>query len=190
MASVARHLPGCRPVAGQQATDVLQFLEAKLRSIAILSVVAALAVAGCDTSRGGVGGMGQKQTGGAVLGALGGGLLGSTVGKGSGRLWAVGAGTLIGALIGSEVGRSLDKADEAYATQAYNQAATAPIGETINWRNPESGNYGSVTPSREGRTNDGRYCREYQSSIYVGGKYEQGVGTACRNPDGTWQIVS
>ena len=50
--------------------------------------------------------------------------------------------------------------------------------------------YGTVTPSREGRTNDGRYCREYQSSIYVGGKYEQGVGTACRNPDGTWQIVS
>ena len=165
-------------------------LEAKLRSIAILSIVAALGVAGCDTSQGGVAGMGTKQTGGTVLGALGGGLLGSTVGHGKGRLVAVGAGTLIGALIGSEVGRSLDKADQAAAARAYEQANTAPIGETITWRNPESGNYGTVTPSREGRTGDGRYCREYQSSIYVGGKYEQGVGTACRNPDGTWQIVS
>ena len=161
-----------------------------MRSVAVLSIVAALAVAGCDTTQGGVGGMGQKQTGGAVLGAVGGGLLGSTLGRGQGRLWAVGAGTLLGAFIGSEVGRSLDKADQLAAARAYEQANTAPIGETITWRNPESGHYGTVTPSREGRTGDGRYCREYQSTIYVGGKYEEGVGTACRNPDGSWQIVS
>lgn len=134
--------------------------------------------------------MGQKQTAGTVLGAVGGGLLGSTIGKGSGRLVAVGAGTLLGGLIGSEIGNSLDKADQAAAAQAYHRAGDAPIGETITWRNPESGNYGTVTPSREGRSDDGRYCREYQSSIYVGGKVEQGVGTACRNPDGSWQIVS
>ncbi|MFN4088722.1 MAG: RT0821/Lpp0805 family surface protein [Alphaproteobacteria bacterium] len=161
-----------------------------MRRFAVLSIVGALAVAGCDTTQGGMGGMGQKQTGGAVVGALGGGLLGSTIGRGQGRLWAVGAGTLIGALVGSEVGRSLDKADQAHAARAYERAYTAPVGETISWRNPDSGNYGTITPSREGRAHDGRYCREYQSSIYVGGQYEQGVGVACRNPDGSWQIVS
>ncbi len=161
-----------------------------MRVFAVLAIVAALGITGCDTSRGGVAGMGQKQTAGTVLGAAGGGLLGSTVGKGSGRLVAVGLGAVLGGLLGSEIGNSLDKADQAHAARAYERAGDSPIGETITWRNPESGNYGTVTPSREGQSSDGRYCREYQSSIYVGGQYEQGVGTACRNPDGTWQIVS
>src|SRR3546814_2178716 len=91
---------------------VCSFLEAYLRRLAVLSVLAALAVAGCDTTQGGVAGMGQKQTAGTVLGAVGGGLLGSTIGKGSGRLVAVGAGTLLGGLIGSEIGNSLDRSEE------------------------------------------------------------------------------
>src|SRR3546814_8069837 len=73
----------------------------------------------------------QKQTAGTVLGAVGGGLLGSTIGKGSGRLVAVGAGTLLGGLIGSEIGNSLDKADRTAAADAYHRAGDAPIGETI-----------------------------------------------------------
>ncbi|MEE8203551.1 MAG: hypothetical protein V3R74_07315, partial [Alphaproteobacteria bacterium] len=32
-------------------------------------------------------------------------------------------------------------------------------------------------------------CREYQTTVNVGGQVEQAYGTACRQPDGSWQIV-
>lgn len=35
----------------------------------------------------------------------------------------------------------------------------------------------------------GRACREYQSTVVVAGRTQQGYGTACRQPDGAWQIV-
>ena len=105
---------------------------------------------------------GEKQTVGAVGGAAIGGLLGSQFGDGTGQLVATGAGVLIGGLIGSEVGRSLDRADRAYMQKATYEASSAPIGETIEWRNPKSGNYGTVTPTREGvHSESGAYCREY-----------------------------
>lgn len=35
----------------------------------------------------------------------------------------------------------------------------------------------------------GRYCREYQSQVTVGGQIQPAYGTACRMPDGAWRIV-
>lgn len=35
----------------------------------------------------------------------------------------------------------------------------------------------------------GRYCREYQTSVMVGGAAQPAYGTACRMPDGAWRIV-
>lgn len=35
----------------------------------------------------------------------------------------------------------------------------------------------------------GRYCREYQSTLTVGGTVQSGYGTACLQPDGSWQVV-
>jgi len=35
----------------------------------------------------------------------------------------------------------------------------------------------------------GRYCREYQSTVIVGGMVRPSYGTACLQPDGSWQIV-
>jgi hypothetical protein len=32
-------------------------------------------------------------------------------------------------------------------------------------------------------------CREYESTMTVGGQPQSVVGTACRQPDGTWRIV-
>lgn len=34
------------------------------------------------------------------------------------------------------------------------------------------------------------YCREYQRNVVVGGHREESYGTACRQPDGAWKIVS
>ncbi len=131
-----------------------------------------------------------KQTGGAVLGGVGGALLGSLFGGGSGRLVAIAAGTLIGAMIGNEVGKSLDKADRAAIDRAERRATTSPMNKTVTWNNPDSGNSGSITPVREGKDVKGRYCREFRQTIEVGGKLEEGYGTACRQADGTWQIMT
>jgi len=132
----------------------------------------------------------NKQQIGTGVGALAGGLAGSQLGKGSGQLWATGAGVLLGALVGSSVGASLDKADIAYMQQAQNRVYTAPIGQTISWNNPQSGNSGTYVPIRDGRTNAGSYCREYQQTIYVGGQQQTATGQACQNSDGTWHIVN
>lgn len=151
----------------------------------VLMALASFSLGACES----VNNAGQKETIGGVTGAVVGGLLGSKVGGGSGQLWATGAGVLLGTLVGSEIGKSLDKADMAYIKQTNQQAYEAPIGETINWNNPESGNYGQVTPKRDGYTAGGRYCREFEQIIYVDGVQETARGTACQNPDGTWEIL-
>ena len=124
----------------------------------------------------------NKQTVGTGMGAVAGGLLGSQVGSGDGQLVAVGVGTLLGAWLGSEVGASLDKADQAYAAQALDKANNAPINEVITWQNPKSGNSGTYTATREGTTPSGKYCREFQQTITVGGKTERAYGQAVANP--------
>lgn len=156
------------------------------KTILTLALISTAALAGCNTTDG----MGNKQLIGTGGGAVLGGLAGSQIGGGSGRLWATGAGVLLGGLLGSEVGSSLDRADQAYAQQANQRAYSAPVGETIRWNNPDSGNYGTITPTRDGRTSSGAYCREYQQTIYVGGKQQSGYGTACQQADGSWKVVS
>lgn len=132
---------------------------------------------------------GPRQTVGGLAGAALGGLLGAQFGSGRGQLAATGVGVLIGALAGSEIGRTMDEVDRMKADEAVNRAHAAPVGETISWNNPDSGNSGSVTPIRDGYSTAGRYCREFQQTITVGGETAQGFGVACQEPDGTWRIL-
>ena len=67
-------------------------------------------------------------------------------------------------------------------------ATTAPIGERIIWN--EGGASGAVTATREGVSTSGRYCREFQQQVSIGGRTEQAYGTACRKPDGSWEVIS
>jgi surface antigen len=155
----------------------------KAKTVVALTVTAAL-LAACNT------GIGPRQGVGTVGGAVAGGVVGSQIGSGTGRLIATGAGTLIGALVGGEVGRQLDRVDRQYAQQtAYTAFETAPTGTTSSWNNPDSGNYGTVTPVRTYQT-QGRDCRDFQQTTYVGGQPTTTYGTACRQADGTWRIVS
>jgi len=132
----------------------------------------------------------NKTTGGALVGAGLGGLAGSQIGHGSGKLAATAIGVLLGGLAGSSVGASLDRADLQYAQRTQQQAfEAAPSGQTVAWRNPDSGNTGTFTPRPAYQTQTGQFCREFQQTITVGGQTQEGVGTACRQPDGTWRIV-
>ncbi|MAS87966.1 MAG: hypothetical protein CMH30_08350 [Micavibrio sp.] len=155
-------------------------------------MTASLALAGCtgmnNPSSPNTGGV--KQGVGTVGGAVLGGLAGSQVGGGSGQLWATGAGALLGAYLGGEVGKSLDRADMLAMENARMKAQSAPIGQQISWNNPETGNNGTITPIRDGKTSSGEYCREYQQTIVVGGKEERAFGTACQQADGSWKVVN
>ncbi len=132
-----------------------------------------------------------KQTLGTLLGATGGAVLGSNVGKGKGNIATIAVGTLLGAYVGSEIGSSLDKADMMYSDNTAQRAfETAPSGQVSTWRNPDSGNFGTVTPKSTYQANNGQYCREYQQTVTVQGKSEEAYGTACRQPDGSWKVVN
>ena len=72
--------------------------------------------------------------------------------------------------------------------QAQISATTAPIGETIIWN--QGGASGSVKATRDGMNTSGQYCREFQHEVIVAGKREQAYGTACRQPDGSWRVLS
>lgn len=156
---------------------------AHTKLIMVGMLAGALALTGCETG-------GQKQTIGTILGGVGGAALGAQFGKGTGQLVGVAAGTLLGAFIGSSIGSSLDKADQAAANQtAQRSLETAPTGQQMAWHNPDSGHSGTITPTKTYQVSSGQYCREYQQTVSVGGKTQQAYGTACRQPDGSWQIV-
>ena len=134
---------------------------------------------------------GSHEPGGTIVGGIVGAAIGSQVGGGNGRLAAVGVGTLIGALIGRDVGRSMDAADRAYAAGSFGHAMEyAPTCSTITWDNPRSGSNGTVTPTQTYEPEPGRYCREFQQQVVIGGKVQDAYGTACRQPDGDWEIVT
>ena len=134
---------------------------------------------------------GSREPGGMILGGIVGAAIGSQVGGGKGRLAAVGVGTLIGALVGRDIGRTMDEADRAYATGSFGHAMEyAPTCSTITWNNPGSGSNGRVTPIQTYEPEPGRYCREFQQEVVIGGQIQDAYGTACRQPDGSWEIVT
>jgi len=166
-----------------------------------LAVSTALAVlAACDgqqnaynAQRGGITGGGgfSKQDLGTVLGGVGGAVAGAQFGKGNGKVALGALGALLGAGLGSSVGASLDRADMTYFDRTSQRALeTGQPGQALPWNNPQSGNSGVVIPQKPYQNASGQYCREFQNKITVAGRTESAYGTACRQQDGSWQIVS
>jgi surface antigen len=156
-----------------------------MKHIKFLVLVAVMTLTGCASESY----RGDREVTGGLAGAALGGLLGAQFGSGSGAAASTAVGVLIGALLGSEIGRSMDEVDRMRANEAVVRAHDAPLGDQITWNNPDSGHYGSVTPTRDGTSNAGNYCREFHESVTIGGKTEDAYGIACRQPDGSWRIV-
>lgn len=83
---------------------------------------------------------------------------------------------------------NLDEQQQRELEAAQVKATSAGVGETITWH--EGGASGAVTTLRDGTSTTGRYCREFQQEVTIGGSKERAYGTACRNPDGSWEVVS
>ena len=123
---------------------------------------------------------------GGAAGAAGGGLIAAAAGGGTAGIIG---GVLLGGLVGGAIGNALDQRDKRMAAEAAQRAfENNQSGASSTWRNPDSGNSGSITPTRTYQGGSGEYCREYQQTITVGGEQQQSYGTACRQPDGSWQI--
>lgn len=127
----------------------------------------------------------SKELVGGVLGGAAGGVAGAQIGKGTGRTAATAGGVIIGVLVGAAIGRSMDKVDQYCVGRILEYA---PDRSQVRWYGDAGTGY-AVTPLSTFER-DGRYCREYQTTAQIGGRYERVYGTACRMPDGTWQIVS
>src|SRR6516165_8994424 len=115
---------------------------------------------------------------GSVGGAAAGGLIAAAAGGGAG--WIVG-GALMGGLLGGYIGNRLDARDKRMAAEAAAQAFEKNrVGQTSVWNNPDSGNSGSITPTKTYQLANGQYCRQYEQTINIAGQPpQQAYGTAC-----------
>lgn len=65
-----------------------------------------------------------------------------------------------------------------------------PTNQASDWVNPDTKRSGAVVPVKTFENAQGQPCREFVTTIVIADKEEQGYGTACRQPDGSWQLVS
>lgn len=85
---------------------------------------------------------------GTATGAIVGGLLGSRVGSGTGRYVAAAVGAIAGAYLGNMIGSWMDTQDQQdLATVGGNALDSAGDGETVTWKNPETGLAVTATPT-------------------------------------------
>ncbi len=152
-------------------------------TLAIMIGVSTPAKAECDptSTEGVIGGL---------AGAALGGFLGSKVGSGSGRTFATIGGVLVGGLLGNQAATRLTCQDQqAVYSTTQSTLEEYPSGRSATWNNPDSGHWGTVTPTRTYVDGRGQNCREFEQTIYIDGRPEKGVGEACRQPDGSWRII-
>lgn len=147
------------------------------------ALVLAIALGGC---------MGSNELAGTTFGGIAGGAIGNQFGKGDGKVAATALGAVIGASVGGALGRSLDEQSRAMAEQATLQAVTSGSSDAYVWENPANSGgpaAGQVSVTRVGSNAAGQPCREYVSTVRIGGESQEAFGVACREADGSWRIV-
>jgi len=93
-------------------------------------------------------------------------------------------GTLVGTLMDGSVGRNLNEADRLIMERTTQRTLeVARIGQVVQWRNPDTGNSGTVTVT------SGQQCRQYYQTVTVSGRTDGAFASACRQPDGSWKIA-
>jgi surface antigen len=146
-----------------------------------------LALAAC-TATTGSGSASHPAAGGLGAGATGGGLLAAAEPVAPP---AAGPVRMEGRLLDGPYVLQLAKEDVERAQRSALAAfESAPSGETTIWRNPKNGHWGTLTPVRTYLDAGGRYCREYRQTVTLDGQEHQGNGSACRERDSVWRIMS
>src|SRR5919198_4556349 len=114
----------------------MAMLQQACRGTLVAAMFVAFLLMGCESTgpKTAIGGLGGAAAGGLLAAALG--------GKGTG----IAAGTILGGLLGGAIGDRLDAADQQKANEAASRALeSVPSGQSVAWRNPDSGNTGART---------------------------------------------
>lgn len=132
---------------------------------------------------------GNNVPGSTAAGAIAGGLIGTAIFHNQ-VAGAIG-GALVGGVIGDQIGQYMDRQDKINMQSAI---VNTPVNQEATWTSNNEGPNGqpvtyTVKPLKN-YTSGHRYCREYQTTVTVGGKAQQAYGKACRQPDGSWKIES
>jgi surface antigen len=80
--------------------------------------------------------------------------------------------------------------DDSKRLGAFVQSLESEVsGTPVAWKNPQSGNEGTLTPTRTFQAQNGQYCREYEEVRIIGGRQQTEGGIACREQDsGEWRV--
>ena len=137
----------------------------------------------------------NRMTNGQLIGAIGGGIIGSYVGTqlggGSGNLLFLVAGTTLGSLAGYAYGDSLIPSDRALFRDSAKVAMdNIEDGNVYSWVNPDTGVAGTITPVRSYYAENHKVCRDFDATIAVRGKTGVTRGRACKVGTDSWLIDS
>lgn len=116
---------------------------------------------------------------GAGVGAGAGGALGYAVGGTTGLI----LGAAAGGALGYTAGKAMEEEDRRRAAYALEQ------NQPVEWRNTQTGAQYRMEPT-DTRYMQGRECRDFRMRAEVDGKPDTMNGTACRRPDGQWEMLS
>ena len=127
---------------------------------------------------------GRDHTGGTILGAIAGGVLGGAVSHGNGG--AVVGGALLGGLAGNAISRDMDCEDRPYAARTYDDSFRGQVGRRYSWsRGPDRGYVVSTREYRRG----GEVCRDFTQVVYRRGREVTRDGIACHSARGSdWRF--
>ncbi len=83
----------------------------------------------------------------------------------------------------------VSEADLAYARAAAADALErGGKGNSVPWRNPQTGVGGNITPLATAYSEGGLSCRNFVASYVNGGAQAWLQGSACRSARGEWQV--
>jgi surface antigen len=140
-----------------------------MRTTLLSVVLGATLVSACAT---------KSQTGTAV-GVGAGALVGHAVGGDVGML----LGGALGGVLGYTAGTAMEQEDRRRIAYSLER------NEPMEWRNTQTGGQYRVEPI-DTRYQQGRECREFRLLAEVEGTPDEMRGTACRRPDGSWEMLS
>jgi surface antigen len=91
-----------------------------------------------------------------------------------------------GGLVGGTIGDDLSRGERRIALEAeYRALEYTPNRQPVVWGDKPDGHYGEVVAAAPYRVGS-QDCRQYAHTVYTGGQPKKARGTACRNADGSW----
>jgi len=102
---------------------------------------------------------------------------------------ALAADTVSGKWDSSDLKDALNPDDRLYAQRTVQDALEYnKAGQIATWRNPASGNSGTVAPERTFKNAAGNDCRTFSTAVFADGERYTSTGTACRDRSGQWRV--